>query len=404
MRSVVFCGPSLDVATAKELLPDAEFRGPAQCGDVYLAGKLSPAAIAIVDGYFDHRLPVWHKEILWVLSQGIAVYGAASMGALRAAELFDYGMLGVGVIYEQFLNGELEDDDEVAVLHEPPECGYKPRSEAMVNIRATLRAAWSAGVIDSAAEAAVIAAAKSLFYPDRTLAAALKAATELRQPIKTRLNKWLDATGPVDQKRADAIALLRRMHADSSLPATSQLRFRFSQTNYWRTLQHNLDRTRSSGATLASTTSAAANWAGVAAQRASAPVGQAGERRVVPSCLGALEQHDPAAYQRAHTLAVERALSLELARRAGARVSALEVQQASERFRMRHGLLTPEATSRWLAENSMDLAAFSELSRDEVLVTRFADQVRAAALEQLPAALRAMGLAEHVAFCEPRKQ
>ena len=69
---------------------------------------------------------VWHKEILWAMAQGIHVFGAASIGALRAAELDAFGMRGIGRIYEAFRDGVLEDDDEVAVLHGPEELGYPP--------------------------------------------------------------------------------------------------------------------------------------------------------------------------------------------------------------------------------------------------------------------------------------
>ena len=66
------------------------------------------------------------------------MFGAASMGALRAAELAAFGMEGVGAIFEAFREGVLEDDDEVAVIHGPAEFGYPVLSEAMVNIRRTL--------------------------------------------------------------------------------------------------------------------------------------------------------------------------------------------------------------------------------------------------------------------------
>jgi hypothetical protein len=74
------------------------------------------------------------------LAAGIPVYGAASMGALRAAELAQFGMVGVGRIFEAYRDGVLEpfdepfeDDDEVAVLHGPPELGHRAMSEALVN-------------------------------------------------------------------------------------------------------------------------------------------------------------------------------------------------------------------------------------------------------------------------------
>ena len=59
------------------------------------------------------------------MQAGIHVYGAASIGALRAAELDAFGMRGIGRIYEDFREGVLEDDDEVAVLHGPEELAIR---------------------------------------------------------------------------------------------------------------------------------------------------------------------------------------------------------------------------------------------------------------------------------------
>ena len=49
---------------------------------------LRPRQSLIIDGSFQSQPAVRHKEILWALSRGIPVIGAASMGALRAAELY----------------------------------------------------------------------------------------------------------------------------------------------------------------------------------------------------------------------------------------------------------------------------------------------------------------------------
>src|SRR6188508_3485280 len=100
--AVVFVGPTLAIAEARAALPEARFLPPARRGDVYRACSGRPASIALIDGYFEQQLSVWHKEILWALSQGIRVYGAASMGALRAAELEAFGMVGVGTIFSLF--------------------------------------------------------------------------------------------------------------------------------------------------------------------------------------------------------------------------------------------------------------------------------------------------------------
>ena len=65
-------------------------------------GAGAASAIGIVDGYFEGVLSVWHKEILWAMAEGIHVFGSASMGALRAAELHPFGMHGTGRIFEAF--------------------------------------------------------------------------------------------------------------------------------------------------------------------------------------------------------------------------------------------------------------------------------------------------------------
>src|SRR6516164_2215257 len=140
MIAIVFSGPSLPPSTAP-VHPGIEWRPPVRQGDVYRTAKSRPAIIGIIDGYFETVATVWHKEILWAMAQGIHVYGAASIGALRAAELTEFGMKGVGAVFRQFHSGALADDDEIAVLHGPEDVDYIPVTEAMVNVRATIASA-----------------------------------------------------------------------------------------------------------------------------------------------------------------------------------------------------------------------------------------------------------------------
>ncbi len=145
MKVTVFAGPTIDAATIGSYI-DAEVLGPASFGDVYRVARRRVDAIAIIDGYFDRVAAVWHKEVLWAMSEGVHVFGAASMGALRAAELADFGMVGIGEVFRAYQSGELEDDDEVAVVHGSADAGYSGGSEAMVNIRASMRRAVVDGV------------------------------------------------------------------------------------------------------------------------------------------------------------------------------------------------------------------------------------------------------------------
>src|SRR5262245_9497410 len=141
-RTVVFLGPSLEPEIARAILPGVLVLPPAQCGDVLRAIRLRPRAIVLIDGLFEQRAAVWHKEIAYAFERGIPLLGAGSMGALRAAEMSPFGMIGVGTIFEQFRNGELVDDDEVAIVQRADGRGL---TDAMVNIRATVARALNLG-------------------------------------------------------------------------------------------------------------------------------------------------------------------------------------------------------------------------------------------------------------------
>ena len=121
---VVFAGPTIDADHVRDMLHGTgTVLGPARQGDVMRACRLGARLIAIIDGYFQSVPAVWHKEILWAMANGVHVFGAASMGALRAAELHTFGMVGVGTIFESFRDGLLIRDDEVAVAHASAEHG-----------------------------------------------------------------------------------------------------------------------------------------------------------------------------------------------------------------------------------------------------------------------------------------
>jgi hypothetical protein len=233
-HSIIFVGPTIPVAEARRIYA-AEYLPPVAQGDLYRAARRRPAMIGIIDGTFERTPAVWHKEILWALSQGIHVLGSSSMGALRAAELAPFGMEGVGEIYVAFQAGELVDDDEVAVIHADAEHQHLPLSVAMVNIRATLSQATRIGILDAEVAAALADLAKRRFYPERSYPQLLQdARTHAVAPEQVAaLERWLPH-GQIDQKRADAIAMLVIMH-DRSVGEihAKQVQFHFEHTSYW---------------------------------------------------------------------------------------------------------------------------------------------------------------------------
>ncbi len=342
----VFTGPTLQAEEGRTLL-DAVYLPPVSQGDVYRAARERPWGIAIVDGYFGRVPAVWHKEILWAMAEGIHVFGAASMGALRAVELAPFGMEGVGEVFAAFLSGELTDDDEVTVVHGPAASGYRALSEAMVNLRFTLAAAERAGVVGAGARRALLALAKSTFYPRRSWPGLLQAAAgapAIPAAELAALAAWLPG-GRIDQKRADARALLAhlasRREAD---PGPQRVSFRFQHTDAWEEARrHAGSRPLDAGA---------------------------GADTFPPDALLDELRHDAPRYRAERERALARALALEVARLHGLAVPPAKLDEEVAEFRRVRGLHEPEALARWLDEQGLSPEGLFRLVRDGTLATR----------------------------------
>lgn len=247
MRTIIFAGPSLATIPSPQ-----EFKGrvfpPVKCGDVYQAVKAGSDCIGIIDGIFEQERAVWHKEILWALSRGVRVFGAASMGALRAVELMPFGMIGVGQIFRWYRDGLINDDGEVAVLHAPADMAYRSLSEPLVNVRASLKNAENRAVLTPADAAWILDVAASIHYKDRTrsslwtsLISESDATLEATCPtsLNTKLN-WLE-THWIDQKRIDSENLLSKLSLLSENDDTNNVDFEFSETVFWQSLRTQMD-------------------------------------------------------------------------------------------------------------------------------------------------------------------
>lgn len=249
MTAVLFMGPTLAAARAESCL-HARCLPPVKYGDLFRTVSIfKPRMVGIIDGYFSQVPAVWHKEILWAMKQGVRVFGAASMGALRAAELERYGMVGIGDIYDAYRDGRFppydevfEDDDEVAVVHGPAELGYPAASEALVNIRATLAAAERESVIDVSTRDHLVSRSKERFYAERSFAAVLADATEAGLPREkiSVLETWI-GNNRINQKERDALELLQHMAAAANGPPMTA-DFRFENTTLWDNAMRELSR------------------------------------------------------------------------------------------------------------------------------------------------------------------
>ena len=209
MKRCIFVGPSLHGVTDRP--SEIDFRPPAAQGDLIRAVAHGSRWIGLIDGYFGTCASVWHKEILYALSIGCHVWGASSMGALRAAECQRFGMRPVGVIASQFASGELADDAEVALLHGPAEVDYVPFTEALVDARPTFGAMLAAGAIDRPESENLIKAATSLHFAERTVEAITTLAADT--PARRQEMEILYEVHRVRAKQIDALRLVDEMCA-----------------------------------------------------------------------------------------------------------------------------------------------------------------------------------------------
>lgn len=163
----LFVGPTLHGRNVG--LSGLAVRPPAAQGDIAKAVLEGATAIGLVDGLFDAVAAVWHKEILFALTNGVRVLGAASMGALRAAECEPFGMEPVGVIAQSYMRGDRRDDSDVCLAHCPRELDYAPLSEPLVDVEATVRRLVALGLLAKEEATGLMSAATAMFFADRTV-------------------------------------------------------------------------------------------------------------------------------------------------------------------------------------------------------------------------------------------
>jgi hypothetical protein len=203
-KIIVFTGPSLLPNEANKIL-EADYRPPVSRGDVTKALKDKPDMIIIIDGLFHQKPAVSHKEILEAINNNVIVVGGASMGALRAAELDDLGMIGVGQVYKDYRMGNIESDDDVAVVINPET--LEQLSEALVSMNYNFKAAMDEGIINEAEYKILVKTAKSIYYPKRTYDKVFKESKLEIEDVK-RIRKFLNEN-MVDIKREDAVSVLK---------------------------------------------------------------------------------------------------------------------------------------------------------------------------------------------------
>lgn len=206
-KAVIFTGNSISHEDARKIL-GANYQPPVRRFQLEKFVQEGYKIIGIIDGIFFDRAAVGHREILSALDSGVKVVGGASMGALRASELDTHGMIGVGKVYEWYRDGVIESDDEVAVSTNPDT--FEPISVPLVNIRETLKAALTSGLVSEEEHDGLLKLAIDTYYPDRSYFGLVKEGVKRGLIPEEKKKSVLDfCTGnEVDIKREDAVLVL----------------------------------------------------------------------------------------------------------------------------------------------------------------------------------------------------
>ena len=216
-RPTVFVGPSLARWRVEQLLPGCVVRPPIERGDLYRDRLLGGSAFLILDGVSPQQSSVSVQEIEDVMADNALVVGAASLGALRAAECWASGMQGIGLTYRALRSGAvLLSDDEIATAADvDSEFGARGGwSVSLFNVRFATSRLRRRGLIDARQRERIVAAAEALFFTERRWETILAAAGCGHQP------QLAQALSGINVAAADAEQALshlqRRLSPDSS--------------------------------------------------------------------------------------------------------------------------------------------------------------------------------------------
>lgn len=201
MIKIIFCETTLNITNIdRSLIHRIDFKPSIKRGDIItlLNNKIFFDEIIIIDGVFDQSRSITHKEILLALERGIKVTGLSSIGALRAAELHEFGMFGFGEIFNMYFRGEIDADDEVAVSFVNKN-GKIYSTIPLINIRKTVE--------KNALDKEIFKKAKEIFYKERTWA-------RLRKVLSKKQFKQI-VTNYMDFKEKDVIEYLRTISKKS---------------------------------------------------------------------------------------------------------------------------------------------------------------------------------------------
>ena len=331
MQTAVFSGPTLSPAEVQAILPGGTF-GPFRHADlISVVHELDLDVVVLIDPDM-HRQALWPKEVLHALDLGVLVCGAGGTGVLRALECEPYGAVAHGAVAEWFRSGNLG-DDEILVAHAGAEEHYQRRSEPLFNIRQTLAAAATTGVVSFQEANQLLAAMKALHYPRRSYSALCDLARDLPASRRDALAEFM-ADNATDHLRQDALELLHLLRDNSAALPRPRARSREearAKGGWFRSLLHCHRRVRRPG------------------------FGQA--------ALGSIAAHAALShpeFEEINRQAMNHQLTQYLAEVLGIPLDAADTETEVRRFRASRRLQSEADFLSWLSRNNLSLEEFQD--------------------------------------------
>ena len=206
---------SLSESDVRRVLPEAVVVSPIERGQLASDVADGVHVIGLVDGVFHQSLAVAPGEILDAMRAGIKVFGASSMGALRAAELAPYGMIGVGEIASHIAQRRYFRDDFLAQAFSPDlkNIVALPFIDFYFNVNRLV----ARGQLTAGRGCALLRVYQELHYLDRnsaTMRERLRGKFPARDPIHAAAGRAIGAIG--SQKKRDGLAMCERSAASWS--------------------------------------------------------------------------------------------------------------------------------------------------------------------------------------------
>ncbi|MFZ3231539.1 MAG: TfuA-like protein [Pseudobdellovibrio sp.] len=208
LKIKIYSGLSLSQQTVKKYLPQALFSKPIKRNDLYDDIKKGIHVIGIIDGEFLQNLSVSPTEIQDAMRCGLSIYGASSMGAMRAAELSQFGMIGCGSIFEQISKDPYFQDDKLGqIFYEDLSHVSMPFMDFFLGIKDLVQRR----IVSPKESSEIVQLYKKLHFSERTYAA-LKSQIQ-KKHNSARLFLAFDNAKKhiISQKNKDAILMLKQI-------------------------------------------------------------------------------------------------------------------------------------------------------------------------------------------------